>query len=84
MYLKEYHQRILELATKWRLDLLTPEENTELNNWYQAIEYKPLGPPMEVAVDRLEQLLYEQFEKNRKPIQNDEEPPPFPFPLKKD
>lgn len=82
--MQEYQQRLLLLVTKWRYNIINPVEMSELNNWYLSLEDKPLLMADGDTIERIEKFLYLQFEKNRKPIKSDEEPPPFPFPLKKD
>ncbi len=61
MLLENYKLRILDLAHKWRLDLLAGAERLELETWFRALEDESLGVPTETAVDKLEWRLHQLF-----------------------
>jgi hypothetical protein len=78
MMTDKYKIRILDLAQRWRMDLLTEGERTDLENWYRSLEDKELGIPTETSVNRLEKRLHQLFTNNQeKPDQDGA--PPYPF-----
>lgn len=78
MQLDNYKIRILDLAHKWRLDLLTGAERLELEIWFRALEDESLGTPTEMPVDKLEWHLHQLF--NDQPERQDlGDGPPHPF-----
>ncbi len=72
MDLEEYKQCLFELAQKWRTGRITEAEYQELDNWYRSLEDAPLGPPTEMAVEKLEKRLNEQLYKNEKLSKRDD------------
>jgi hypothetical protein len=74
----DYKIRILDLAQRWRVDLLTQLERLELETWFRSLEDTDLGPPLEISIDSLERRLHQLFtEKTVKPTSD--EGPPYPF-----
>jgi len=57
----KYKLRILDLAQKWLLDLLTGAERLELEIWFRALEDENLGVPTELSVDKMERRLHQLF-----------------------
>jgi len=62
MLLENYKLRILDLAHKWRLDLLAGAERLELETWFRALEDESLGALAEMSVDKLEWRLHQLFD----------------------
>lgn len=56
--------RIKKLAYKWLKGTSTPEEETELQEWYNANDDEPLNIPEEIATDeqQLKELLLSQIQ----------------------
>ena len=56
--------RIKQLAYKWLKGTSTPEEETELQEWYKANDDEPLNIPEEIATDeqQLKELLLSQIQ----------------------
>jgi len=78
MITDNYKIRILDLAQRWRVGLLTKEETVELEIWYRSLEDSHLGAPLEMSVDKLEMRLHQLMNsKSEKPDQDDT--PPYPF-----
>jgi len=73
MDLNEYKQHLVGLAQKWRTGWITEVGYQELDSWYRSLEDIPLGPPTEMAVDRLEKRLHEQLYKNLKSSERDDD-----------
>lgn len=78
MQLENYKARILDLAQRWRMDLLSGAERDELETWFRSLEDTSLGVPVEMSVDQIEKRLHQMFESGSK------EPdkkggPPYPF-----
>lgn len=73
MDLEEYKQRLAGLTQKWRTGRITEAEYLELDNWFRALEDTPLGPPLEMAVEKLEKRLHGQLYKNVKPPETDDD-----------
>jgi len=61
MLLDNYKLKILDLAQKWQLDLLTEAERLKLETWFSALEDEILGVPTEISVDKLEWRLHQLF-----------------------
>jgi hypothetical protein len=62
--LTDYNQCLVDLAQKWRTGQITEPEYQELDSWFRSLEAIPLGPPVEMAVEKLEKRLHEQLYKN--------------------
>lgn len=73
MDLNEYKQHLVDLAQKWRTGCITEADYQELDSWYRSLEDAPLGPPTEMAVDKLEKRLHEQLYKNVKQPKRDDD-----------
>ncbi len=73
MDLEEYKQRLTDLAQKWRTGWITDAEYMELDSWYRSLEDIPLGPPLEMAVEKLEKRLHEQLYKKVKPSEREDD-----------
>jgi len=56
-----YGQRILALVQLWRTGNIGISDYRELNDWYQSLEDKEIGPPVELTVDIVEKGLHEQL-----------------------
>ncbi len=52
--LKDYNQRLVDLARKWRTGCITDAECYESDSSYRSLGDTPLGPLVEMAVDSLE------------------------------
>lgn len=73
MDLEEYKQCLVDLTQKWRTGQMTEAEYQELYNWYRSLEDIPLGPPVELTVDRLEKRLHEHLYKRIMPPEWDDD-----------
>jgi len=73
MDLEEYKQRLVDLAQKWRTGRITEAEYLELDSWFRSLEDIPLGPPLEMAVEKLEKRLHEQLYKKVKPSEREDD-----------
>ena len=79
-----YGQRILELAQKWRTEMISEAEYLEFSGWFYGLEEKELGPPIELTVDLVEKRLHEQLYANKyDPPENTADAPPHPWHDKK-
>lgn len=80
MDLVNHTTHILVLAQKWRLNMLTPGELQELQNWYRSLEDNDLEAPLEMSVDRMGILLHRLFSNNNHLKDNDGSAcPPYPL-----
>ncbi len=78
MQLENYKIRILDLAQRWRMDLLNEAERNELETWFRSLEDKSLGVHIEISVDQIEKRLHQMFEGGSKE-QDKKSGPPYPF-----
>jgi len=78
MQLENYKIRILDLAQRWRMDLLNEAERNELETWFRSLEDKSLGVHIEISVDQIEKRLHQLFGSPFKEP-DDKDGPPYPF-----
>ena len=80
----EYGQRILSLVQLWRTGDIEESGYTELNTWFQSLEDKEIGPPVEFNVDFVEKRLHELMHNNTgKGNAGNADAPPHPWRDKK-
>jgi len=76
----DYKIHLVTLAQKWRLNMLTPGELQELQNWYRSLEDTSLEVPLEMSVNRMERLLHRLVSNNNQLTDNDGSAcPPYPL-----
>jgi hypothetical protein len=76
MHLVNYKLRIIDLAQRWRMDLITESERNELETWFRSLEDHSLGVPTEMSVDEVERRLYQLTSEPYKKIDGG---PPYPL-----
>lgn len=79
MQLEHYKLRVLDLAQRWRMDLLTEPEQSELETWFSSLEDTCLGAPLEMSVDALERRLHQLFSNDKPELPDGEDAPLHPF-----
>jgi hypothetical protein len=55
---KDYKAKFVELAQKWRVQLISDEEFNTLNSWYYALSGETLGQPDGPNVEKLESWIH--------------------------
>jgi hypothetical protein len=78
MNMQGHRDRILDLAQRWKLNLLSKEEYAELNTWYHSLEDVSLGFPDEITVNGIEIRLHQLFTKQEQ-TQISKNGPPRPI-----